>query len=202
MLIARDDACGQPLAQLDGLDSLLQVGDCEDGVGQRRDEVVGADPRRPIGIRQLAGLEQRKILVQDVDRGAALLDFLERLVENRRVSAGTGVHLIERVDGLAANGQQANNGRGDAELLEDGDGGGHGRCSGRRCLGPIRDAAGREREDLESCSTAQRAVVSLWRGWLEMMASISICDKLQAAKPRSAGSSPFAWLGLALEIEI
>lgn len=58
-----------------------------------------------------------------MDGGAALLDFLQRLVEDGCVSARAGVHLVERVNGFAANSQQADDGGGDAELLEDGHGG-------------------------------------------------------------------------------
>lgn len=120
VLGARGDSRGQVFANLNGHDGLLQVGDGEDGVGQRGDEVVDADPGGAVGIGQLAGLEQGEVLVENVHGGAALLDFLERLVEDGCVAAGAGVHLVEGVDGLAADGQQADDGGGDAELLEDG----------------------------------------------------------------------------------
>ncbi|KAH6606955.1 hypothetical protein Trco_006108 [Trichoderma cornu-damae] len=143
VLGARGGTRGQALAQLDGLDGLLQVGDGEDGVGERGDEVVGADPGGPVGVGQLAGLEQGKVLVQDMDGGAALLDLLKRLVEDGSVSAGARVHLVERVDGFAANGQQADDGGRDAQLLEDGHWGhrrggrGHGDLTGCNALTPL-----------------------------------------------------------------
>lgn len=120
MLCARSNSRGQAFAYLNGHNGLLQVRDGENGIGQRGDQVVDADPGGPVGIGQLAGLEEGEVLVQNVHGGAALLDFLQRLVEDGCVAARAGVHLVERVDGFAANSQQANDGGGDAELLEDG----------------------------------------------------------------------------------
>lgn len=63
MLYARGNSCGQVLAYLNGHDGFLQVRDGENGIGQRSNQVVDTDPGRPIGIGQLAGLEEGEVLV-------------------------------------------------------------------------------------------------------------------------------------------